>query len=62
MENSKEISIEQLQEQITELQSKIEGLENSRKDQLSIAVVSVIWIKYWLLCDFQLLRLLWIRR
>ena len=40
MENSKEISIEQLQAQITELQSKIESLENSRKDQLSIAVVS----------------------
>ncbi len=40
MDNSKEISIEQLQAQIIELQSKIERIESSRKDQLSIAVVS----------------------
>lgn len=40
MESTTEISIEQLQAQLSELQLKIEKLENSRKDQLSIAVVS----------------------
>lgn len=40
MESTTEISIEQLQAQLSELQLKIEKLENSRKDQLSITVVS----------------------
>lgn len=40
MENTKEVSVQQLQDQIDELKSKIERLENGRKDQLSIAVVS----------------------
>ncbi len=40
MEKTKEVTIEQLQSQIDALQSKIERLENSRQDQLSIAVVS----------------------
>lgn len=40
MANSEEISIEQLQAQFNQLKSKVEKLENSRKDQLSIAVVS----------------------
>ena len=40
MEKSKEVSMEQLQAQIEELKSKIEKLEDGRKDQLSIAVVS----------------------
>ncbi len=40
MEKSTTVSIEQLQAQLTDLQTKIERLENARKDQLSIAVVS----------------------
>ena len=40
MEKSTPVSTEQLQAQIAELQGKIERLENARKDQLSIAVVS----------------------
>ena len=40
MEKSNEISVTQLQAQIDELKGKIENLENARKDQLSIAVVS----------------------
>jgi peroxiredoxin family protein len=40
MENSNPLTIEQLQEQIDALQKKVENLENNRKDQLSIAVVS----------------------
>jgi len=40
MENTKEITIEQLQVQINDLQAKVEQLKNGRKDQLSIAVVS----------------------
>ncbi len=40
MEKSKEVSMEQLQAQIEELKGKIEKLEDARKDQLSIAVVS----------------------
>lgn len=40
MENTKEVSVQQLQSQIDELKSKIERLENGRKDQLAIAVVS----------------------
>ena len=40
MEKSNEVSMEQLQAQIEELKLKIEKLEDPRKDQLSIAVVS----------------------
>jgi len=40
MENLHEVTISQLQAQIDELKGKIETLENSRKDQLSIAIVS----------------------
>ncbi len=40
MEKTNEVTVEQLQIQINELQGKIEKLENSRQDQLSIAVVS----------------------
>jgi len=40
MEKSTEITMSQLQAQIEELKGKIETLENARKDQLSIAVVS----------------------
>lgn len=40
MENSKEVTLEQLQTQIDALKDKIAQLEGSRKDQLSIAVVS----------------------
>ena len=40
MESTSKISIEQLQAQVNELQAKVEQLQNSRKDQLSIAVVS----------------------
>ena len=40
MENTNEVSVLQLQAQIDELKGKIEQLENGRKDQLSIAVVS----------------------
>jgi len=40
MEKSTTVSMEQLQAQLTDLQTKIERLENARKDQLSIAVVS----------------------
>src|SRR5665647_2207334 len=40
MEKSNEISVTQLQAQIDELKGKIENLENARKDQLSMAVVS----------------------
>jgi peroxiredoxin family protein len=40
MEKSNEVTLEQLQSQIEELKGKISRLENSRKDQLSIAVVS----------------------
>lgn len=40
MEKTTEITVTQLQAQIEELKGKIETLENARKDQLSIAVVS----------------------
>jgi peroxiredoxin family protein len=40
MEKSNEVTLEQLQAQIDGLKGKIEKLENSRRDQLSIAVVS----------------------
>ena len=40
MEKSTELTLAQLQDEISQLKSKIERLENSRKDQLSIAVVS----------------------
>lgn len=40
MENTNELTLAQLQAQIEELQAKITKLENSRQDQLSIAVVS----------------------
>ena len=40
MENTSAITIEQLQKQVNELKGKIERLENSRKDQLSMAIVS----------------------
>ncbi len=40
MEKSNEVSLEQLQAQIEELKEKVSKLENSRQDQLSIAVVS----------------------
>lgn len=40
MENASAITIEQLQKQIEELKRNVEFLERSRKDQLSIAVVS----------------------
>lgn len=40
MEKSNEVSMEQLQAQIDELKGKVSKLENSRQDQLSIAVVS----------------------
>lgn len=40
MENSQEQTIELLKQQLVALQEKVERLENNRKDQLSIAVVS----------------------
>jgi peroxiredoxin family protein len=40
MEASQEMTLAQLQSQIEALKSRIDQLENSRKDQLSIAVVS----------------------
>lgn len=40
MEKANEVTIEQLQTQIDGLKLKIEKLENSRMDQLSIAIVS----------------------
>ncbi len=40
MEKSNEVSLEQLQAQIEELKEKVSKLENSRQDQLSMAVVS----------------------
>jgi len=40
MEKSNEVTTEQLQVQINELKAKIDTLENARKDQLAIAVVS----------------------
>ncbi|MDD2798527.1 MAG: DsrE/DsrF/DrsH-like family protein [Bacteroidales bacterium] len=40
METNKNIEIADLQAQIDELKSKISTLENSRKDQLSMAIVS----------------------
>ena len=40
MEKSNEVSMNQLQLQIDDLNAKIKKLENSRLDQLSIAVVS----------------------
>jgi peroxiredoxin family protein len=40
MEKSNEVNVQQMQMQIDELKVKIEKLENARKDQLSIAVVS----------------------
>jgi peroxiredoxin family protein len=40
MEKANELTLEQLQTQIVELQAKISKLEDSRKDQLSMAVVS----------------------
>ena len=40
MENSSDVTIEQLQAQIEELKGKVSKLEKSRLDQLSIAVVS----------------------
>lgn len=40
MEKANELTLEQLQTQIVELQAKISRLEDARKDQLAIAVVS----------------------
>lgn len=40
MEKLTELTLDQLQARIEDLQAKIEKLENGRKDQLSIAVVS----------------------
>ena len=40
MENNQKPDIQQLQLQVEELKQKIEKLENGRKDQLSIAIVS----------------------
>ncbi len=40
MEKSNEVTIEMLQSQIEELKGKVTNLENSRQDQLSMAVVS----------------------
>jgi len=40
MEKINEVTVDQLQVQINELKAKIKKLENSRKDQLSMAVVS----------------------
>lgn len=40
MENSKEITLMQLQTQLEALQKKVAKLEKTRKDQLSIAIVS----------------------
>ena len=40
MENNQKLDIQQLQLQVEELKQKIEKLENGRKDQLSIAIVS----------------------
>ena len=40
MENTQEQTIELLKQQLEALQEKVERLENNRKDQLSIAVVS----------------------
>lgn len=40
MENASAITIDQLQKQIEELKRNVEFLQKSRKDQLSIAVVS----------------------
>lgn len=40
MEKSNDVNVQQMQMQIDELKAKIEKLEYSRKDQLSIAVVS----------------------
>ena len=40
MEKTNEVTVDQLQVQINELKGKIVKLENSRLDQLSIAVVS----------------------
>lgn len=38
MENANTISVEQLQSQIDQLKSKIDGVKDLRKDQLSIAI------------------------
>ena len=40
MENKDTVTLEQLQNQIIELQKKVQKLENNRQDQLSMAVVS----------------------
>ncbi len=40
MEKSNDLSLEQMQSQIDKLNKKVSKLENSRKDQLSMAVVS----------------------
>ena len=40
MEKTNEVSLEMLQNQVDELTKKVSYLENNRKDQLSIAVVS----------------------
>lgn len=40
MENTNEITLEQLQKQLDTLQKKVNKLEKNRKDQLSIALVS----------------------
>jgi len=40
MEDNQAVEIQEMQKQIGELKDKVERLENSRKDQLSIAVVS----------------------
>jgi len=40
MENSTELTLEQLQKQVELLQKKVGKLEKNRKDQLAIAIVS----------------------
>lgn len=40
MEKSSEVTLEMLQKQVDELTSKVAYLENNRKDQLSMAIVS----------------------
>lgn len=40
MENNSELNLEALQSQIEKLEKKVKKLENNRKDQLSIAIVS----------------------
>ena len=40
MENTNQVTLEQLQSQIEALQKKVQKLENNRQDQLSMAIVS----------------------